>query len=146
MTRYSDDTRAMAVLALEAAGYPQTKGALTRVSKELKIPAMNLHRWFHAKQNPPPTEIVTVKKEQIIEMLKKEIYSALGEMNLARGDADYKELATAAAILTDKWQLLEGEPTERVAHELSDTERAREIQTLMDAARERASRLPALLQ
>ena len=141
MPRYTDDVRASAVIMLEAEGYPERKGALASVAKYLKIPAMTLHRWFHAKQNPPPNALVTIKKEQIIEMLKQEVYAALQEMPNARPDADYKELATAAAILTDKWQLLDGKPTERIAteHEYTDSDRITEIEKLLDNARARAS-------
>lgn len=144
MTRYTDEFRASAVIMLQAGGYPDRKGALAQVSRELKCPMATLHRWFHMKQNPPPSELVTIKKEQIIDMLKNEVYHALKEMSSARPDADYRELATAAAILTDKWQLLEGQPTERTAtvHELSDDERSARAAALFDRARARRDGRP----
>lgn len=37
--KYDDEFRASAVLMLEAAGYPDTEGALARVSELLGVPA-----------------------------------------------------------------------------------------------------------
>lgn len=139
MTRYTDEFRAGAVLMLQGADYPKVKGSLERVAKELKVPAMTLHRWFHKKSNPPPNEIVSIKKEQIISMMMGEVYHALTEMGNARQDADYKELATAIGILTDKLQLLTGQPTERtvVVNELSPDEKRSRVATLLERARVR---------
>lgn len=142
MARYTDDYRASAVVMLRSEGYPEQKGALTRISRYLKVPHSTLLRWYHAKSNPPPSEIVQIKKEQIIELLLGEAYGALKEMKDARLDADYRELATAAAILIDKWQLLEGKPTERHDHTHTVEERANRIAVLLDAARERRTGQP----
>jgi len=139
MARWSDEFRAMSVVMLEAEGYPQRKGALMEVAKTLKVPKSTLSRWYTGKSNPPPPETVTIKKEQIIAMLKGEIGAALNEMPKARPDADYRELATTIGILVDKLQLLEGEPTSRteVIHGLSDEERANRITDILDRGRAR---------
>lgn len=139
MARWSDEFRAHAVVLLQVEGYPDKKGAITRISNQLKVPVTTLRRWFEGQSNPPPAEIVSIKKEQIIELLRGEIYNALKEMPKAIWDADYKELATSMAIMVDKLQLLEGEPTARteIIHELSDDQRANRITELLDAARTR---------
>lgn len=111
--RYTDDFRAGAVLMLQAAGYPDTEGALSLVSRKLNVPRTTLRRWFHEQQNPPPSDLVHEKKLDLVAAIREEIAAVLGEMPEARADADYRTLATALGILVDKLQLLEGRPTER---------------------------------
>ena len=144
--RYTDEFRAATVIMLEASGYPTRKGALQEVSNHVGVAAMTISRWFHATSNPPPNEIVIIKKEEIVKLMIGEVHAAILEMAKARQDADYKDLATAAAILTDKWQLLSGDPTERIAtqHEYTDSERANEIEKLLDDARARATGLASI--
>lgn len=146
MARYTDEFRAYAVNLLEMEGYPKSKGALVRAAKALKISHQILHRWYHHINNPPPQKVVQITKEQLIELLQQQIYGALTEMENAKQDAEYKDLAVGAAVMIDKLQLLQGQPTEILAHELTDRERASEIQALVDTARERAARLPPLVQ
>lgn len=110
--RYDDAYRASAVLMLQADGYPNKLGALTRVAKHLSIPERTLRRWYKAQQNPPPDNVVRMKKGELTALLRKEIYAILGEMDRKRDEADYRELATALGIAVDKLQLLAGEPTE----------------------------------
>jgi AcrR family transcriptional regulator len=98
---------------LEAAGYPDMEGALTRVAEHLGVPLSTIHRWFHKKQNPPPSQLVNEKRFDLVEAIKAEIANAFQEMSAARDQASYKDLTTAAAILIDKLQLLSGEPTAR---------------------------------
>jgi len=111
--RYPDEFRANAVLMAQAAGYPEVKGALSRVARKCQIPLTTLSRWVRAKNNPPPAELVSIKKEDLIDMIKAEIAAALHEMPNARPDADYRALATGIGIMVDKVQLLSGEPTQR---------------------------------
>ena len=140
--RYDDKFRASAVIMLEAAGYPDKKGALAAVAKNLDVPAPTLHRWIREKNNPPPSDVVNEKRMDLKEMLKAEINGALGEMPNARIDASYRDLGTVAAILIDKLQLLEGKATERIEHNATVTheERVNRIATILDAARDRRAR------
>lgn len=110
--RYDDKFRASAVVALEAAGYPNSKGALAQVAKLLDVPAMTISRWFKDRNNPPPTEIVTEKRIDLLEMINTELEAIFGVLPNARSSAAYKDLMTGAGILIDKRQLLTGEPTE----------------------------------
>lgn len=139
---YDDKFRASAVVMLEAAGYPDQKGALTRVSEHLGVPAMTLGRWFRKAQNPPPNELVTEKRGDLKDFIKSELDGIFVDMPIVRPDATYKDLATAAGILIDKLQLLENKPTERVEHSgnLTVEERASRIMGIFDAARERRTR------
>lgn len=110
-TRYTDEFRASAVLMLEAAGYPDTKGALEKVSGHISVPGSTLHRWFHAKQNPPPSELVSEKKIDLVASIKTELAHIFDEFGNTRKDAEYRELAVAFGILVDKMQLLSNKPT-----------------------------------
>lgn len=135
--RYDDKFRAGAVVTLEAAGYPEQKGALERVSKHLGVPAPTLHRWANGKNNPPPFDIVNEKKEELHIELEKVAYLLAGAMPDKILDANLQQVATSLGITIDKMQLLRGQPTwrgevinllkegkvtvEEVMDELSDT-------------------------
>jgi len=93
--RYDDKFRANAVIMLEAAGWPDEKGALTRVANHLKIPLTTLSRWAQEHRNPPPTEVVTEKKGDLVALLKSEAEAIFGDMPNARLDASYRDLAVA---------------------------------------------------
>lgn len=134
--RYTDDFRASAVLMLEAAGYPEQRGALTSVAERVRVPARTLSRWFNKEQNPAPDNLVTEKKFDLIQAIRDEIQHAIGDMPEARPDASYRDLTTSVAILIDKLQLLEGKPTERT--EVLDPDARRErIAELFETARVR---------
>src|SRR3990167_1921785 len=135
---YDDKFRASAVVMLEAAGYPTEKGALTRTSEHLHVPAMTLMRWFRKVQNPPPNEVVTEKRAELKDFVRSELNAIFGDMPIVRADASYRDLATAAGILIDKLQLLENKPTERVEH--THEERANRITEILDAGRTRRTR------
>lgn len=135
--RYSDEFRASAVLMLAAAGYPEKKGALVKVAGELGISHQLLGRWFRREQNPAPQKLVQIKNSEIVALLKNEIRQAVVELALARPDADYREIGTVLGIMIDKLQLLEGEATERIVHELSDSDRSEQIAELLNTARAR---------
>ncbi len=133
---YDDKFRANAVLLLEGAGYPDTKGALTRVANNVGVPAPTLHRWFRAKNNPPPSELVNEKRPELIDLIRSEIYGVLKTLPKERKDADYRTLVTGLGILVDKLQLLEGKATERVEL-MNEHERNSRIMGLLEAARTR---------
>ena len=117
---------------LVADGYPNRKGALMQVSKHLKVPHSTLSRWARGKQNPPPSQMVHEKKFDLIEAIKEEIQAVLGQMPNARPDADYKALGTVFGIFVDKYQLLQGEPTD--IKEVNVTDHRKRI--MADLARE----------
>lgn len=96
---------------LEAAGYPDRKGALTAVSKKLNTPHNTLLQWYRKTTNPPPSELRQEKRFDLIEAIKAEVESAFGRLPDVRGEATYKEITTSIAIFIDKLQILEGKPT-----------------------------------
>lgn len=112
--RHTDEFRASVVLMLMAAGYPDRKGALMKVSKNVGISHSTIRRWFKAEHNPPPSNITHSKKIDLIQAIRDEMQAALSEMSQARQDASYRDLGVVVGILADKHQLLTGEATERV--------------------------------
>jgi transposase-like protein len=136
MARYTDEFRAQAIVMLEAAGWPERKGALVRVAHTLGIKYQTLSRWARGKYNPPPNKTVHVKGFDMVQALRDEIRAILEEMPNARPDADFKELGTVLGIIVDKLQLLEGKATERIEM-MSDDERRERLAGLLDAARAR---------
>lgn len=116
--RYDDKFRANAIVMLEAAGYPNQKGALSQVSQHLSVPETTLHGWAREKHNPVPADIRTEKKGEIVDLLRAEIEAALGAAAGARPDANYRDLMTGIGIMVDKLQLLTNEPTENVTNRI----------------------------
>lgn len=112
--RYTDEFRADAVLMLEAAGYTgngDAIGALTAVSKRLKVPLSTLRRWFIASNNPPPAELVRDKRATLKELIEEEIRAIFHDMPSARPDAVYRDMGWVVGVLLDKHQLLDNKPT-----------------------------------
>lgn len=141
--RYSDEFRAGAILMLRAAGYPERRGALMETASHLGISHQLLGRWFRHESNPPPQKIVQIKNSDIIEMLKRELARAIEAMPHALPDADYLDIGKVIGITIDKLQLLQGEATERIVYELSDSDRSEQVAEILNAAREREARQPA---
>jgi len=115
--QYSDDYRATALLLLEGQGYPDAQGALQSVADHLSIPRSTLRGWWTREHNPVPAQVRHIKKREIVDLIREEIYKALESLDNTRDFASYKDTTTSIGILVDKLQLLEGKPTERVAHE-----------------------------
>jgi transposase-like protein len=138
--QYTDEYRAEVVVALRVAGYPDQAGALTRVAKQYNLHARTISRWYNTESNPPPDKTVTEKKKSLQSIIEYELYAIFHILPSKRSEADYRQLTTAAAILIDKMQLLNGLPTERhesMNYELTEDERAKRVAQLLDTARDR---------
>jgi hypothetical protein len=110
--RYDDKYRASAVVMLEAAGFPDRKGALSHVSRHLGVPIPTLKRWATGAQNPAPNDLVTKNRIELGDLLDSEIAAAFEAAKEVRSEASYRDLMTGIGILVDKRQLLRGEPTQ----------------------------------
>ena len=110
--RYTDKFRATAVVMLDAQGYPEKEGALSKVAKHLDVPLSTLRGWWTAEHNPPPADIRNEKRGDLAALIKNEVEEVLNTMPDKRIEADYRALATALGIMVDKLQLLTGQPTE----------------------------------
>lgn len=130
-TVYPDEFKASALALLDANGYPKTKGALKRTARDLEMPHQTLSVWARDRAKVP-AKVSAVKKFNLQEALINELELALEAMHEKRHSADYKALVVAIGILTDKLQLIKGEPTSRVETI------SRELDSLSDAAYEEA--------
>jgi hypothetical protein len=97
---------------LEAAGYPDRKGALSHVSRHLGVPIPTLTRWVTGVQNPAPNDLVTKNRIELSDLLDTELVAAFEAAKGVRSEASYRDLMTGIGILVDKRQLLRGEPTQ----------------------------------
>jgi transposase-like protein len=134
--RYTDEERATLVAMLIAEGYPDKKGALSKVATYAQLPPSTLQRWFHGTNNPPPTQLANEKVFDLKEALQTELQAILKTMPSARADAEYGDLSRALGIITDKLLLLDKQPTERIAVEhsgqISIDERRQRINELLN--------------
>lgn len=101
---------------LEAAGWPEQDGALSRVAKHLGLPHSTLRGWALGIHNPPPSKVRDEKRIDLRQAIRDELEAIFNDPDLAevRAEASYKDRMTAAAILIDKDQLLDGKPTQRI--------------------------------
>lgn len=138
--RYTDEERATLMVMLQSEGYPGKLGALQKVADYANIQPNVLRRWWQAKQNPPPNELVTRKKIELREAIEEELTDIFEGMKAKRDDASYKDLGTVAGILFDKKQLLDNKPTERIAldhsGQLTIEERRQRITDVLNADQE----------
>ena len=124
MPRYTDERRAEIVAMMIAEGWPDTKGAASKVSREVGIPRMTITRWAKKVSNPPPNKIVRIKKEgladrfETIALLAQDVViEALSDPELAKS-VDPKDATIIAATATDKHRLLTGKSTDNNAVEV----------------------------
>ena len=110
---YTDDERANALAVLKAEG-----GNFSRAAGITGINRMTLRTWARLiRVDTPISQLITKKVSDLATLMEAEIRRALGPgLDLARAIASYKDRVTAAAILTDKMQLLRGSATERTEH------------------------------
>ena len=119
--RYDDEFRASAVLMLEAAGYPNRKGALSQVAAHLGVPLSTLREWFTGAHNPPPTKVRNEKKRDFVADLQTLLglhIDAAGRV--VEDSGDLRAIVTGIGIIVDKIQLLTGNPTERQEVNVTD--------------------------
>jgi transposase-like protein len=112
--RYTDEYRASAVLMLEAAGYPDIEGALSRVADHLGMHYQTLSRWFRAVQNPPPHELVQEKREDFLQQLQAIKGLAAGKIIERIEEYDPRDLTGLLKISAELAELLTGGATARV--------------------------------
>lgn len=113
--RFTDEFRANAVAAAIAAGYPQSKGALSRTARQLEISHQVLRGWITHQNNPPPQKLLQEKKADLKTLFMNEIYEILNIMPDKRDRAAYSQLGIVLGTLYDKTRLMDGLPTEIVS-------------------------------
>ena len=147
---YTDEEKARALAMLKG-----EKGNISRVSKTVGVSPKTLRAWrdevgtsqvgnelpTHSppkKEPEPPAlpELVEQASADLATRFEDEISAILSTLPSKRDGATYKDLATSIGILTDKIQLLRGQPTQR--QEVLSVERK---QPGPDALRELRKRL-----
>ena len=99
---------------LEAAGYPEKKGALAAVSKSQQVPHSTLSRWARNLQNPPPSQLVHEKKIDLLAELENLLELHIRAAGETIKDAYHNQVMQGLGITFDKIQLLTGGATENV--------------------------------
>ena len=108
---WSDEQKAAALAAVDAAGADESL-AVTRVSRNMKIPRSTLRVWVADRDRAAPAHLRQEKKLDLTQAIRDEIEAVLKAMGTTRADADYRALTIALGILVDKMQLLTNKPTE----------------------------------
>lgn len=107
--KYTDETVAEC-LAQHAAGT-----SISAIGRSRGIPESTIRHWVKKRTRPVPAELAEQKRVDLAQAIRNELVDILGEMPHKREHADYKTLAVALGILTEKYQLLTGGATENVA-------------------------------
>lgn len=105
--QYSDSDKAGALAALDANG-----GNVNRTARQLQIPRTTLTEWMsdrHISDDVP--DIRQEKKASLAEKFAELAERLVDDLINRVGEGKFVEEATAAAIATDKMQLLRGAPT-----------------------------------
>ena len=131
--QYSDNDKASALAALDANG-----GNVSATARQLKIPRTTLLEWEASRGIS--VDVPNIRQEKKASLAEK--FEALAEKLvddlIARvGEGKFVEEATAAAIATDKMQLLRGSPTaiSKDVSERTNEERAARILELVKPAK-----------
>ena len=150
--KYTDKFKAGVVVLLQSENYPADPYAIERVAKQVKVPGRTIRRWFNGEHGQPPDDVVTDTKKELKELFEDEIRAIMMALPDKREDANYKDAVMAAAILTDKKQLLEGGATSRneltgkdggpIEHRVNTEQFNRALTSLADAFRDVVS-IPA---
>lgn len=106
--RYTDEQRAEAVLFLEAAGYPNTPGALAAAERATGIARQVLTGWATGEQNPPPPQVLQEKRGELTERLEGLLHLFIDEIIAKMPEARFGELTIGAGITADKLMNLSG--------------------------------------
>lgn len=97
-TRYTDSDRAAALAVLQA-----NAGNMARTARETGVPRVTLLGWARDVDRQSRTaDLAERKRVDLADIIRAELDAIFGAMEAKRGEASYRELATAAGILVDK--------------------------------------------
>lgn len=102
---HSEDEKAAALAALKANG-----GKLRKTARETGIPVATLSGWRDADRSGVRTEKKEAAEQALADLYESLAREACGLLPSAMKRAEAKELGTIVGILTDKMQLLRGQP------------------------------------
>lgn len=97
-TRYTDADRAAALAVLQA-----NAGNVARTARETGVPRITLLGWARDVDRQSRTvDLAERKQVDLADIIRAELEAIFQAMATKRGEASYRELATAAGILVDK--------------------------------------------
>lgn len=117
---YSDAERAAALTKLKLAGWKPGETVTAAMARKVGVPRQTLTRWasgeVKACQTPDVGQLEKAAERTLLELFESEIRAAFKAADGKRDRAQYRDLAWAIGVFTDKTQLLSGQATERVEH------------------------------
>ena len=136
---YSDADKATALLTLEACrGNTRAASRFCKAHYQLDISHTQIAAWEKGQHvNEDCKGILTEKKGELAELYESEIRCILPELATKRADAAYGTLVTGLGILTDKMQILRGQPNSITQTNLSEAQQKIEAAKLILQLRER---------
>lgn len=108
---YTQEQKASILAFAIASGYPVRKGSIkytvanTGICKDPRV----IGRWYKTVDR----DLIEAKVMELKNFVETELTAIFGEMDKKREGASYRDLTTAAGILTDKLIVLEGGVTGR---------------------------------
>ncbi len=132
--KYSDNDKALSLTALDA-----NAGNVLKTAKQMNIPRVTLLDWSKGRKiNAEVSELRHIKKGELSDRLEELAQLLLDGIPAKVGTANLQQMTTSLAIAIDKMLLLKGKPTSIPQYpELSDEERARRINELLERGRSR---------
>ena len=134
--QYTEDDKATALAMLQANG-----GNITRVARELHIPASTLRKWRAGEGVSQAVAAKCDQKKEELDGLYEQVARAyLGHaLGAALKKTSGKDAVIAAATATDKMRLLREQPTSITGDGVSDAERVARFRALVEQFRRETS-------
>jgi len=132
--QYSDDQKAVALAVLEV-----NQGDYSKTARQTNVPRITLKHWADGDGvSPAVSEIVQGKRGALADRFEAGIHQFIDAITPEKIElADLRTLATCAGIFTDKMRLLREQATTITNAQITDEDRLRELQELMQRLRQR---------
>lgn len=136
---YTDEQKQIALSTYTTCRNDAEKAAkFCREHYDMHITGQTIRTWAKGENiHPSVKENLEEKKLALADLFEVEIRAAFGTAGDKREEASYRDLMVGIGILTDKAQLLRGEPTSITQQNMTDDERAQRVETLLHQARKR---------
>jgi len=133
MTKYSDREKGEALTLLQSNG-----GNVKQTAAQLDMPLVTLWEWAKGRVHPDVTTLKEGMKIELAERMEKLAESCLNLLTPEKlENSTAAQLATITGIAIDKMRLLREQATTISNAAITDEERLRELQELMQRLRQR---------
>lgn len=130
--RYTDEEKAAALVVVDFCD-----GNVQEASRRLGVPWTTLDGWVKGRVNEGVTKVREQKTADLASRFEEIVIQALDLLPEKLESASAAQLATIAAIGTDKLLLLRNQPTAITAHQIAEGDMERRVAQLIDEARRR---------